>query len=182
MATFGKTVAGVQTVADAVAADYQQCTKYNLPVAGTVTDMRMYLTWNGAAGTQVIRLACWADSSGSPGALKINSNAQTLDQTLVAGFITFTLPSSVALTAGDYWLGFAAGATSFKLFYSRDTVANALKYRNVAYASMPTDPYGTADGSAAAELAIYATYTLPAAAPAPTNPRRTPRRRVMQRM
>lgn len=157
MSTFGKTAIGANTFQ--VAAQFQQASKYTLTENGTVTSISMYLESRNLGSNQTLKAVCWADSSGLPGALKITSNASTVVNGQAAGWVVFSLPANVALTAGDYWLGWIADATTIASQGYSDTLASARQFKGQSYASGPSDPFGTPGGNAADQVSIYATYT-----------------------
>jgi hypothetical protein len=112
-----------------------------------------------------MRLVCYADSAGAPGALKIQSNERRMNHSsdaagypLTRQWITFTLPGTVSLTAGDYWLGVIAGESSGQVEIGYDNDGSR-KTKNDTYSDGASDPFGTPAVSDGVGYAVYATYT-----------------------
>jgi hypothetical protein len=157
MATFGNTV-GHNTNISALATNFKQGSKYTLSEDGTVTKLSLFMR----DATGVARAVIYTDAAGSPDALMAVSNEVTFSSSGSDIWVDFPLPAGVPLSAGDYWLGFIAGAGTSSFFY--DTVTNNRKFRAETYSATPADPFGGGITTDSIQIQIYATYT-PTAAP-----------------
>ena len=70
-----------------------------------------YVSGLGAgSGSQPVRAVIYADSGGAPGALLGVSNAVTITAGRAWGWVDFTFPTSVSVSAGTVWMGYIAGS------------------------------------------------------------------------
>jgi subtilisin family serine protease len=155
-ATFGQTAVGPS--ADPILADRKRVNRYQLPSAGSVTKLSIYLQPGGTSGSQQIKGALYADSGGAPGALLGVTSPITFQSTQAAGWYDLTFPAPVALQAGNYWIGMISGSTSHVAAFRYTSVSGSRDYNVNSYAAGPSNPFGTptVDGERMSE---YATYT-----------------------
>ncbi len=158
-ATFGKTTVGASSDYG-IFANYKVVNPATLTAAGSVTKLDVYAIPGVASPSpQALEAVIYADSGGSPGALvargkevlyRGNANG--------AGWLELPFSAPVSVGPGKYWLGFITGASSEGMGYVYDSVANSRAYNENAYASGPTNPFGsfTKDSE---QASIYATYT-----------------------
>ena len=155
-ATLGTTTVGSKS--DTMAADRKRVNKVQLGGSANLTKLSIYLQPTSTAGSQSIEGVVYADSGGAPAALKAVSNAITFSSTESAGWYDLVFPSSVALPAGTYWIGFMssgkAGVTGFRW----NSVSGSRDYNVNTYNSGPSNPFGrpTVDSE---QMSLYATYT-----------------------
>jgi PKD repeat protein len=156
-ATFGTTTPGTQT--DTASANYKEVSKFTAPSAGTVVKVTGYVSGLGAAsGSQPVRAVIYANSGGNPGALLGVSNAVTINAGKPWGWVDFTFPSAVSISAGTIWIGYIAGTTGDLTQLRYDPVAADLRYNVNNYASGASNPFGT-PATIGFHYSIYATYT-----------------------
>jgi hypothetical protein len=155
-AKFGKTSVGASS--DSYAANRKRVSSYALATAGSVSKLSIYLQPTGTSGQQVLEGVLYADSSGKPGALLGITSQLTFKSTNTAGWYDLTLPTSLKLAAGNYWIGVITGATANVAGFRYDNVSGARDYNANTYTSGPTNPFGpfTTDGE---QTSLYATYT-----------------------
>jgi PKD repeat protein len=155
--TFGTTTPG--TSVDTATANYKEASKYTAPSAGAVSKVTGYLSGLGAAsGSQKIRAVVYANSGGNPGARLGVSNEVTINANQAWGWVNFTFPSPVAISAGTVWIGYIAGTTSDLTQIRYDPVANDLRYNTNSYTSGASDPFGTG-ATIGFHYSLYATYS-----------------------
>jgi hypothetical protein len=175
VATFGKTTQGGGTLAipgdlyqgSPTGSSNKQVSKFTLSEPGTVTSITADLQRaSGATLAEYMRLVVYADSAGSPGAKKIQSNERRMNHTsdpagypLTRQWITFTLPASVDLLAGDYWIGVIASESSGQVEIGYEGSGGSRKVQNDTYSDGASDPFGSPAASDADIYAVYATYT-----------------------
>jgi hypothetical protein len=126
---------------------YFQLTRWTASASGSCTRIRVK---GGGAGHA--KVAIYADSSGSPGALLMANN--TGQGITAAGWQDIPLPSPVAITAGTaYWLAINSDAACLGFV---SPASNNIWYKPVSYSgfSFP-NPAGSGFGS-------YSGYTLTA--------------------
>jgi subtilisin family serine protease len=171
-ATFGKTTVGALTDSG-IFSDYKVVHAATLPAAGAVTKLSVYAVPGvNSPSPQALRAVIYRDSGGSPGALVASGpEVSYRGSTNGSGWFDLPLTTPVALTPGTYWLGFITGTTTEGMGYRFDSVANTRAYNTNAFASGPTDPFGSATEDSE-QASIYATYTTsaPPSAPANTSP------------
>jgi subtilisin family serine protease len=170
--TFGKTNVGAYSD-NGIFADYKVVHSATLTVAGSVTKLSLYaIPGINSPSPQALKAVIYADAGGSPGAL-LATGTEVTYQGSVNGAGWFNLPfaAPVALTPGTYWLGFITGATSEGMGYAYDSVPGSRAYNANAYASGPTNPFGSATKDSE-QASIYATYTTspPPPPPPPVSP------------
>ncbi len=156
--TFGVTTVGTKT--DSATADNKEVTKYTAPSAGTVTKLTGYVSGLGSAsGSQPVRAVLYADSGGVPGALLGVSNAVTINAGRAWGWVDFTFPSAVPVSAGTVWMGYIAGTKTDLLQMRFEQVTGVMRFnKNTGgYAAGATNPFGTATTSNK-NYSLYATY------------------------
>jgi hypothetical protein len=155
MATFGNTsVSGAGTAS--MTAGYFKGSKFTLAEDGTVTKFTAYVAGAGT-NNQAVKISCYIDNAGAPGALKGCSNEVTITAAQAAGWQDFTI-SSFALTAGTYWLGYFAGATEAGANSYRQTTGGVHATCADSYPT-PANPAAAPDGTGTRNYCIYATYT-----------------------
>jgi len=155
-ATFGKTSVGGSS--DTFSTGRKRVNSYSLPVAGSVSKLSMYLAPTSTSGQQDIEGVIYADSNGSPGALLATSNQLVFSSTEAAGWYDMTLPASVSLAAGKYWIGVITGSTSGVAGFRYSSVSASRDYNSNAYSSGPTNPFGSVSTDSE-QMSLYATYT-----------------------
>jgi hypothetical protein len=165
-ATFGKTSVGASV--DVFAADRKRVNRYALPVAGSVTKLTVYLSPTTTSGQQLIKGVIYSDTSGKPQALLGESEQLAFHSSNAAGWYDMKFATPVKLAAGNYWIGVITGVTSYVSAFRFDAVANARDYNNNAYASGPTNPFGSVTTNNE-QMSLYATYAPKASVPPPTN-------------
>lgn len=139
-------------------ANKQYATKVTLAQAGTLNSIAIYT--KGTAGKKV-RLAVYADSSGSPGALLAQTNTATVSAT--PQWITISTPST-ALAAGTYWLSLSFEYTTQYYYYS--STGGTHKYKTYsAVASGFASPWGTTTATGTQRISMYMNVTIPAGTP-----------------
>jgi len=131
-------------------------TKFTLAEDADVESLTVFFDFDssqvsnsGSSGKAVI----YADSSGSPGALKAVSSAAAIP----AGDVAVTFACVATLPAGDYWLGIVCNSSESRVNNS-NTGGNYVRKQDLTYAS-PADPMGTPDATGTATFAVFASYT-----------------------
>lgn len=85
-------------------ADSKRGSNFVLGEAGTLTSFSAYLDGNGgAAGSQQVRMALYADNNGTPGNLVAQSSTVVIAQGAAPQWVNFPAPQT-ALTPGRYWI------------------------------------------------------------------------------
>ena len=142
--TFGTTTVGASI--DTASVDLKEVSKYTAPQAGSVLKLTGYVSGLGAgSGSQPIRAVIYADSAGSPGALLGTSNEVIISAGRAWGWVDFTFPSPVAISAGTVWMGYIGGATNDLTQLRYDTLSGDLRYNGNpgGYAAGPSNPFGS---------------------------------------
>lgn len=151
MGTFGNT--GTGTGEDGGWSTLCVVCRYQASETGTVTDISFYLK---TAVSGNLKLGIYADSSGNPGALLYGGGSFAVSG---IGWKNQT-GLSVAVTAGNYyWIAFRPDSDSMDTGYDTG-VANQMRYKSVAFASVWPDPYGSDEGNSTEADCVYATYTV----------------------
>jgi hypothetical protein len=151
--TFGKTTIG--TLTNTGGAGYLEVSGPYTSPAGCVTKLTAYIA--GGNAPQPMRAVVYADNGASrPGNFVAVSTQVTIGVSQAAGWVDFSLASSVCVTAGQYWLGFWYGATKALEYY--DTLAGAGRYVAAPYSATANPPasFGTGSGSSN-QYSVYAT-------------------------
>jgi iron transport multicopper oxidase len=155
-ATFGKTSVGASS--DTFVSERKRVNRYTLTTPGSVTKLSVYLVPTGTAGQQLMKGLIYADSGSAPGALLGVSEQLTFKSTNAAGWYDLIFSSPLKLAAGNYWIGIMTGTTAGVAGFRFDSVAGSRHWNTNAYASGPTNPFGT-DTTDAEQTSLYATYT-----------------------
>lgn len=155
MATFGNT--GQPGSSSSYQANQAGCAKFTLSEDGEVSKVTFYASANAG----VYAKACiWAadGGSGEPGTLKGVSAAVAVGTTL--GFHDFTFASPISLTAGDYYLGFVSGGSSFVVRYTTEA-GRAYRYDLGQTYSTPVNWRNASDNHLDGyTMGVYATYEV----------------------
>jgi hypothetical protein len=168
VATFGKTAVGGSS--DRFVAERKRVNRYALPTAGSVSKLSIYLVPGGVSGQQVVKGLIYADSGGAPGALLATSEQVTYASANGSGWYDLKFPAPVKLAAGNYWIGVITGNTGDVAGFRYDGVTGSRDYNVNAYASGPSNPFGTATNDPE-QMSLYATYTTTSTAvPVDTSP------------
>jgi len=160
--TFGDST--IYTSVDTAGVNLKEAASYTA-VAGNVTKLSGYLSGLGApSGSQNIRAIIYANNAGAPGALLGVSNAVTITAGRAWGWVYFTFPTPVAVSAGMIWMGYIGSATSDLTQMRYLSQAGAVRWNVDAggYADGPSNPFGTGNSSNK-HYSLYATYTTTAA-------------------
>jgi glucose/arabinose dehydrogenase len=135
--------------------------KYVLTVQGTFTKVSAYLADNpSVSGTESLRAAIYADSSGAPGALKAQTSAITIPNGQAAGWVDFPISPSVVLPAGTYWIVLQGGATDHGAlrYGTSNNTAGAEAWNSDAFSDGLANPFGAAN-TGSWVWSLYATFT-----------------------
>jgi RHS repeat-associated protein len=155
--TVGKTTIGASN--NKLAANLKSGNKITLSQQGRFTKISAYLDGNGTgSGSQTVRALIYADSSGSPGALKATSAQVTIAKGRAAGWVDFTISPAITLPSGDYWLVLHSGTTANITRRFGDTLTGAERNNTDTYSDGAADPFGTAT-TGNWSWSTYATYT-----------------------
>src|SRR5439155_787842 len=103
------------------------------------------------------RALSYADSSGSPGALRATSGQVAVPHGQTARWVDFPISPGVALPAGTYWVVLHGGPTGNSARRYGDAVTGAERYNSDSFSNGATDPFGTAS-TGNWIWSIYATY------------------------
>jgi hypothetical protein len=152
---FGFTTIGGNS--DVMAADRKRVVHFQLPQAGGVSKLTMYLAPTSTSGQQQVEGVIYSDAAGVPGSLLATSNQLTFHSTDAAGWYDLVFPSPVALPAGTYWIGLISGATGNVTGFRYSNVTGARALNTNSYTSGPSNPFGTATIDSE-QMSIYATY------------------------
>jgi hypothetical protein len=161
--TFGKSSVGASV--DVFASERKRVSRYALPEAGSVNKLTIYLSPTSTSGQQLLKGLIYSDAGGKPQALLGVSEQLTFKSSNAAGWYDMKFATPVKLAAGSYWIGVITGVTSYVAGFRYESVANARDYNNNAYASGPTNPFGSVTTNNEL-MSLYATY---APAGPPTN-------------
>ncbi len=164
-ATFGATsIGGLSTT---FYSGIPRAAQYTPSSSGTVTDIMLYITSNGAGGHA--QVAIYANNGGKPGALLAKSSSDTITSSGWHDFAGF----NVAITAGTaYWLAFEADNANL-VFHYNNGGANYYQgtggpWGSYSYGTFP-NPYNTLYYGSYSP-SIYAIYTSSGYTPTPTPP------------
>ncbi|MGZ6687753.1 MAG: PIG-L family deacetylase [Solirubrobacteraceae bacterium] len=155
--TFGVTSVG--TLTDAGGGGFLDLSgPFVVGQAVSVSKLTAYL--GGGSSASKLRGVIYADSGGAPGALVGTSNELSIAAGAAAGWVDLTLPSSLSLPAGSYWLGYWYADGNGRHYYV--DAAGAERYAPAAYSSTNPAPasFGAASTSTS-NYSIYASYTIP---------------------
>jgi hypothetical protein len=157
-AAFGKTAVGANW--DTIGSGYKDGVKATLNSPGIVTDIKAYQRgMGGSTWTSTLTASIYkADgANGGPGTLITTSKPVTVTATDGPSWRDYVLSNAVSLPAGTYWLILLAGGSSVaQTAADRSTGIEA--YNANAYASGPSNPFGTAS-LANSDYSIYAVYS-----------------------
>jgi glucose/arabinose dehydrogenase len=160
--TFGETTPG--TLADSATVNFKEVANYTA-VASNVTKLTGYISGLGAStGTQKLKAVIYANvpnaQGGNPGALLGVSNEVTVTAGQPWGWVDFTFPSPVSVSAGTIWMGYIGSTTNnlTKLRYASQNRGTAWNINSGGYAAGPSNPFGT-PSFASIRYSLYATYT-----------------------
>ncbi len=154
--TFGKTSIG--GTAEALLAERKRVSRYTLATAHLVQRLMVYLQPSGTSGQQLFKGVIYSDSSGKPETLLGVSEQLTFKSTNAPGWYELPFATPVNLGAGSYWIGFITGPTSNVADFRYDSVTNSRDYNSNAYASGPSNPFGTVSTDSR-EASLYAANT-----------------------
>jgi hypothetical protein len=166
-ATFGKTTIGASP--DTFVSERKRVNRYALAEPGTVTKLTVYLVPTATSGSQVMKGIIYADTGTAPGALVAVTEQFTFKSTNVAGWYELLFSTPVKLAAGNYWIGVMTGATAGVASFRYDSVTGSRDWNANAYASGPTNPFGSANADSE-QTSLYATYTSVSDTTPPTQP------------
>ena len=134
------------TVWTALTTDRKRASRFSVTApSAKATAVQVHMDGKGATtGSQPVRAVIYSDSSGAPGTLVASSNTVTVSAGQAAGLVTLSLPSSVALATGSYWVGLHSGGTTAVARYAATSVTNALRYGTKvdAYADGASGSFG----------------------------------------
>jgi len=164
--TFGLTTVGANS--DGMVADRKRVSHFDLPVAGSVSKLTMYLAPTGTSGQQMIEGVIYADQGGAPQALLGVSNQLTFHSTDQAGWYDLFFPSAIALQPGTYWIGVISGDTSNVTGLRYNSVNGARAFNTNTYSTGPSDPFGSATIDSE-QMSVYASYSTSPPPVAPVN-------------
>lgn len=166
MSTFGRT--DTSSSVQSVPSGRMYGCRYALGETAVVSKLTAMLRNTGST-PQAFRCVIYADDGTTnwPGTLKALSNEVSVHNTDDNVWIDFSLPSTVELAVGNYYLCVFGGDTGSAggILYTGGFTGRKFFYRNApsGYPTAP-DPLGTCDyTSGSYELAVYATYTTPVA-------------------
>jgi hypothetical protein len=156
------------------AVGYEWATKYTLtgsdPTA-VLKDISGYLETVGGHTNYIA--AVWRDVAGSPGALvgygtiTIPAGAQPLGfySVLGTGGAITLVDAGGVMDDGNYWIGYFQESTLAPNYYF---IGGTIDYHS-AGGTLPLNPFGSVDGTAAQNLVINATVTFSASCSPPDN-------------
>ena len=163
--TFGVTSVG--TLTDGGGGGYLDLSgPFVVGQAVSVSKLTAYL--GGGSSASKLRGVIYADNGGAPGVLVGTSNELSIAAGAAAGWVDLTLPSSLSLPAGSYWLGYWYADANSRHYYV--DAAAAERYAPAAYSSTNPAPasFGTASTSTS-NYSIYASYTTGGGGSPPVN-------------
>lgn len=161
MATFGYTTAG--SAWEGSSNNYKQGSIAILSEAATAVSKMTGYVRNNDGSARYCRMAIYADSSGTPGALVAQTNQVQLAASASAAWVDFTFASSFSLSAGTYWLTFGADSDGPRVAYDWVEGAWRGRYAPDTYSDGFSDPYGTSYDNGSLRDSMYVTYTTAAA-------------------
>jgi hypothetical protein len=154
-ATFGKTTVGGSS--DTFASERKRVNRYALPAAGSVTKLTVYLAPTTTSGQEMLKGVIYADTGTAPGALVGVTEQLTFKSTEKANWFDLVFSAPVKLAAGNYWIGIMSGPTASVAGFRWDSVAGSRDWNSNAYASGPSNPFGSFTTDAE-QTSLYATY------------------------
>ncbi|HST14863.1 MAG TPA: S8 family peptidase [Gaiellaceae bacterium] len=156
--TFGTTSIGPSS--DQILAARKRVNRYQLPVAGAVSKLTVYLQPTGTSGSQTFKGVIYADNNGAPGALLGTTTEISFQSAQQAGWYDLVFQTPVNLVAGSYWIGLFSGATSYVAAFRYQTQSNSRVYNADSYGDGPANPFGTPNFDSEL-MSVYATYSSP---------------------
>jgi glucose/arabinose dehydrogenase len=154
--TFGDQT--IYTSIDTAGQNLKEAASYTA-TAGQVTKLTGYLSGLGAAsGSQSVEAVIYANSNGAPGTLLGVSSPVTITAGRQWGWVDFTFPSPVTVSAGTIWLGYIASGVGDLTQMRYLSQAGAVRWNVDAggYADGPSNPFGTGTSSNK-HYSLYAT-------------------------
>ena len=128
--------------------------KFNLPAAGTLTELHAWVNAYTPGNSYVIHV--YADSGGEPGAPLVYTSAIVVPPGGTTDVEISQAGFSVALAAGDYWIGVTSQASTNQI-KSAATGATPYRHYNGAAFHPPSNPWGTStDTGTATPIAAWA--------------------------
>jgi hypothetical protein len=155
---FGTVAPG--TSVDLATANLKEVSRYTAPGAVSVTKVTAYISGLGAtSGSQPVRAIIYSNSNGAPVTRLGVSNQVTIAAGRPWGWVDFTFPAAVPVSAGTVWIGFIAGATNDLTQLRYDPVPGELHHNanTGGYAAGATNPFGSFLLSTM-HYSLYATY------------------------
>jgi hypothetical protein len=141
-----------------IAADTKKVTRYTA-VACNITKLTGYVSGgNVGGGPQHVRAVVYADSGGLPGARLAVSNEVNVAQNQAAGWVDFSLPAPVAISAGPIWMGYVGSSPNIGI-PKYDGTGVAVRYNTDSYADGVSDPFGSSTAGVVATYSLYASGT-----------------------
>jgi glucose/arabinose dehydrogenase/PKD repeat protein len=154
--TFGDQT--IYTSVDTAGQNLKEVASYTA-TAGNVTKISGYLSGLGAtSGTQNVEAVIYANSNGAPGTLLGVSSPVTITAGRGWGWVDFTFPNPVSVSAGTIWMGYIASGVGDLTQMRYLNQAGAMRYNVDAggYSDGPSNPFGTATSSNK-HYSLYAT-------------------------
>lgn len=150
---FGQYIVG--PVKGGVSGDYKRGSKYLADKNRTLTAVQVYMEGTGGASTTDTRVSIYADSGGSPGALLRSSGVITIQPTQTPGFVSFSLTSSLVVSAGvNYWIIVHTGpGGAFSI--AMDQTTGAFVFGPDLFSDGTTNPFGQIDGTSVTTMTAY---------------------------
>ncbi len=139
--TCGKTSVGA--TAEGLAAERKRVNRCELTTAQAIQRLEVYLQPSGTSGQELFEGVVYAESSGAPGALLGTTSPLTFKSTNAAGWYELPFATALNLASGKYWIGFITGPTSDVADFRYESVEKSRDYNSNAYASGPSNPFGT---------------------------------------
>jgi poly(3-hydroxybutyrate) depolymerase len=144
--TFGNSTQGTSVSTTPFPVDQKRAVQITPNSSGQLTTVSEYLTGSSTAGTENFRMAVYdtTGSSGGPGALLGVSDEISEPNTISGGYVTFTFPTSIAVTSGaPVWVGPITGGTAAVNYaYSNGTLGST-DFNPNTYTSGPSASFGT---------------------------------------
>jgi hypothetical protein len=153
MATFGHTTDDNDNVTVGWN-NYKLVDIFTLPESGNVTKLSLHLSNSVVCN---IKAVIYQDSSGPTTLLGMGTEV-AIPNPQTEAWIDLPFGTPVALTAGNYWLGFIGDATATALNIKYKSTAGSAYYGADTYADGASDPFG-ASTATSREILVYATYT-----------------------
>jgi unsaturated rhamnogalacturonyl hydrolase len=143
--TFGKLAVGGSSAN--LLGDRKRCEPYPAPSSGHVAKLSAYLAGGTVSGTQDLEGVIYAYSGGVPTSLLATTRELAFASSNRAGWYDLTFATPPAVTSGTtYCIGFISGGPNpgAAAYYYDRTPANVRFTNPNAYASGPSNPFGTA--------------------------------------